>query len=258
MLKDFFELFAKLPNFENYLYAGILILPRFLGLALTAPVLSRKDIPVIIKISFAFMMTISFLYMFKDVRPPADTSFVLSIILNLAFGAMIGFVASVIFEAISAAGEMMNMQMGLQSAMMFDPNVGSQTSIMGRFFMNLGTVIFIQIGGLFWIFLAFQKGFDIFPLYGTAIPLQQTINMGYLIHLTGNIMFVGLQMASPIIITTLCQDIILGIISKIAPQINVFQLSFLFKPLIGSAIMIIILPLMVNTIIDYFHAAKIF
>lgn len=249
----------KIPNFQNYLYAGMLLFPRFVGFAIIAPILSRKDVPQLVKVSFAIMMTIFFLGTFEEVPPPQDIQFVLSIGLNFLFGFLIGFVARTIFETIRAAGEMVNMQMGMQSAVMFDQNSKSQTGVMGRFFLYLGTVIFIHIGGMFWLFLAFQRGFDIFPLYGTSLPIAEVASIDYLVFITGNILFIGLQIASPVVITTLCQDLVLGIISKTAPQINVFQLSFLFKPLVGAIIMMIILPLTINTIVEYFYYyAKIY
>lgn len=258
-MDDIFQSLSKIPNFQNCFYAGILIFPRFMGFVIAAPVFSRKDVSYLIKLGFMLMLTISFVPFYKNVTPPPDTSFFLSILLNFIFGAMIGYMAAVIFETITAAGEMVNMQMGLQSSMMFDPNAGGQTSVMGRFFMYFGTVIFIHIGGLYWLLLAFTRGFEVFPLYGTSIPLKEIVDLNYIIYLTGNVLFIGLQIAAPVVITTLCQDIVLGIISKIAPQINVFQLSFLFKPLVGTIIMLIILPLLANTIIDYFnYYSKIF
>lgn len=258
-MEQIFEELSKIPHYENYLYAAIMLFPRIAGFIFIAPVFRRKDIPGLVKVSFVFLLTITFLPFFKDTYPPPETSFILGIVLNFTFGYLIGFIATVIFETITAAGEMVNMQMGMQSSVMFDQSQKSQTSVMGRFFMYLGTVIFIHIGGLFWILLAFQRGFDIFPLYATSLPLQEFVNLEYMIFLTGNVLFIGLQIAAPVVITTLCQDLILGIISKVAPQINVFQLSFLFKPLVGTIIMLIILPLLASTIIDYFHYySKIF
>jgi len=259
MFEEIFKELEKIPDYENYLYAAMLIFPRFLGFIVIAPVFNRKDIPSMAKLGFAIMMTVAFLGNFEHTAPPAETSFFLSIFLNFIFGLLIGFIALTIFETIRAAGEMVNMQMGMQSSVMFDQNSKNQSSVMERFFMYLGTVIFIHIGGLFWIFIAFKRGFDIFPLYGTSLPLQEVVNLNYVIYLTGNVLFIGLQLASPIIITTLCQDLILGVISKTAPQVNVFQLSFLFKPVIGSLIMLIILPLIANSIVDYFYYyAKIY
>ena len=89
-------------------------------------------------------------------------------------------------------------------------------------------------------------------MYSSTIPLAQLVNMDYLIEMSSNVLYMGLQIASPVLLATLGQDIILGIISKTAPQVNVFQLSFLFKPVLGAAIMIWILPMLVNVISDYF------
>ena len=99
---------------------------------------------------------------------------------------------------------------------------------------------------------ALMRSFEIFPMYSSTIPLSQLVNMDYLIEMSSNVLFMGLQIASPVLLATLGQDIILGIISKTAPQVNVFQLSFLFKPVLGAAIMIWILPMLVNVISDYF------
>ena len=89
-------------------------------------------------------------------------------------------------------------------------------------------------------------------MFAVHIPLEQIINLDYLVRTTSNVLYMGLQIASPILLATLGQDIILGIISKTAPQVNVFQLSFLFKPVLGAAIMICILPMLVQVISDFF------
>ena len=60
-----------------------------------------------------------------------------------------------------------------------------------------------------------------------------------------------MQIAAPVLLATLGQDIILGTISKTAPQVNVFQMSFLFKPVMGALILTWILPMLINVISDY-------
>ena len=97
-------------------------------------------------------------------------------------------------------------------------------------------------------------GFEVFPLYASSIPLDKLVNMDYLIKMTSNVLYMGLQIASPVLLATLGQDIILGVISKTAPQVNVFQLSFLFKPVFGAAIMVWILPMLINIITDYYQS----
>lgn len=245
--------FAKLfPALDAALAAGIIVFARMLGFIMLAPVFNRKEIPAMVKVGFAFLLTITITSVLKPAAPPVGHSMFLSIILNIATGAMIGYMARLILVAIDAGADMINMQMGLSSAMVLDPTTQSQISILEKLFGIFAILIFIQLGGVYWLFQAFMRSFQVFPIYATSIPLAKLINMDYLIQMTSNVLYVGLQIASPVLLATLGQDIILGIISKTAPQVNVFQLSFLFKPVLGAAIIIWILPMLVNVISDYF------
>lgn len=260
MIDTILEAFPKyFPEINSGLSAGIFIFARVLGFVRFAPVLNRKEIPGFVKVSFAMILTIILMMTVKTHAAPQGTSLVLGIILNLVGGMIIGFIANCIVLAIAAAGDMINMQMGLSSAMVLDPTAGSQVSILGNFFGILAVILFINIGGVYWLINALHRSFDVFPMYASAIPLDQIINKDYLVTITSNVLYVGLQIAAPVLLATLGQDLILGIISKTAPQVNVFQLSFLFKPVLGAAILLWIMPIIFNVIDDYFLSfAKIF
>lgn len=260
MIDAVLDAFPKyFPEINNALGGGLLIFARVLGFVRFAPVLNRKEMAGYMKLCFAIILTI-ILMMTVDTGPvPHGSSLILGLVLNLAGGMMIGFIANCIVQAISAAGDMINMQMGLSSAMVLDPTVGAQVSILGNFFGILAVIIFIHVGGVYWLINALHRSLEIFPVYTTSIPMDQLINKEYLITLTSNVLYVGLQIASPVLLATLGQDLILGIISKTAPQVNVFQLSFLFKPVLGAAILLWIMPVIINVISDYFISfAKIF
>lgn len=260
MIESIIQTFPKyFPEINSAIGGGILIFARILGFVRFAPVLNRKEVPTMVKLSFALILTI-ILMMTVPVEPvPSGASLFLGIILNVVGGMLIGFIANCIVQAISAAGDMINMQMGLSSAMVLDPTIGAQVSILGSFFGLLAVILFINIGGVYWLINALHRSFDIFPMYAHAIPMDKLINKEYLITLTSNVLYVGLQIASPVLLATLGQDLILGIISKTAPQVNVFQLSFLFKPVLGAAILLWIMPVIINVINDYFLSfARIF
>lgn len=260
MIETIIQTFPKyFPEINSAIGAGILIFARVLGFVRFAPVMNRKEIPGMVKLSFALILTIILMMTIPVETVPTGSSLALGIILNVVGGMLIGFIANCIVQAISAAGDMINMQMGLSSAMVLDPTIGAQVSILGSFFGLLAVILFINIGGVYWLINALHRSFEIFPMYATAIPMDQLINKEYLITLTSNVLYVGLQIASPVLLATLGQDLILGIISKTAPQVNVFQLSFLFKPVLGAAILLWIMPVIVNVINDYFLSfAKIF
>lgn len=248
------QLGQMFPLFGVYLTTGFIIFARIMGFIRFAPLLNRKEIPSMVKLCLALLLTMIFISIKQPAVPPSDNSFVLSLILNYVAGAMLGYMAQLILLAVDAGGDMINMQMGLSSAMVLEPTTSSQTSILAKLVSLLGIILFINIGGIYWIMNAFYRSFEIFPLYASSIPLDKIVNMDYLIKMTSNVLYMGLQIASPILLATLGQDIILGVISKTAPQVNVFQLSFLFKPVFGAAIMVWILPMLVNVITDYFQS----
>ena len=249
-----FELSHTFPLFAVYLTTGFVIFARVMGFFRLAPVLNRKEIPGLVKLSLALMLTIAFIALRKPEVPPPTNSFILSLLLNYVAGALLGYMAQLILLAIDAGADMINMQMGLSSAMVLEPTTSSQTSILAKLISLMGIIIFIEIGGMYWLFNAFLRSFEIFPIYASSIPLTEIVNMDYLIKMTSNVLYMGLQIASPVLLATLGQDIILGVISKTAPQVNVFQLSFLFKPVFGAAIMVWILPMLVNIITDYYQS----
>ena len=255
-MESFYVELAKIiPKFDTCLVAGIYIFCRILGFFRFAPVFNRKEIPGMIKLALALMFTFILVavvpFGVADPSKVKDTM-LLSIILNFAVGAMIGYMAQLIILAIDAGADMINMQMGLSSAMVLDPTTSSQVSILTKLISLLGLLMFIEIGGIYWLIKALVRSFEIFPVYATILPLHQLINCDFLVQLSSNVLYMGLQIASPVLLATLGQDIILGVISKTAPQVNVFQLSFLFKPVLGAAILVWIMPMLLNVISDYF------
>lgn len=245
-------LMQMFPMANTYIMAGALVFARMLGFFRFCPIFNRKDIPPLVKISVALIVTSFILPFLSPDKVAQCDSFALSLLLNVVVGAMIGYMAQLITIAIDCGAEMINMQMGLSSATALDPTTQAQVSILTKMISLMGILIFINLGGVYWLFKALLRSFEIFPLYSSHIPLAQLVKMDLLIKMSSNTLYMGLQIASPVLLATLAQDIILGVISRTAPQVNVFQLSFLFKPVLGAAIMVWILPMLMNIIEEYF------
>ena len=239
------------PEINNALGAGIMIFLRLVGMMRLAPVLSKSEIPSMVRLSFAIISTVILVGVIKPAAPSPDCPIYLCMFLNFIFGALIGFVANCVLAAVLTGGDMINTQMGLSSAMIMDPSTKSRVSIMANFFSVLAMLIFIYSGGIYWLFNALIRSFELFPMYSVNFHFENFVNISYLSQITGNILFMGMHIAGPILLATMAQDIILGIISKTAPQVNVFSLSFLFKPVMGAFILIVILPMLINVITDY-------
>ena len=255
MLDTILSEFPKLfPEVNNLIATGIPVFARVAGLMRGAPFLQRSEIPMIAKVGFTLIFSIMWTILIQPVANTLGSTMIYAIIVNYLCGAIIGFIVNCILKAIEAGGDMINMQQGVSSATIMDPTTSSQVSIMGRIFGLLALVIFIEVGGAYWTFNALIRSFEIFPVYAYAIPMDQIINMPYLIKITSNVLYIGLQIAGPVLLATLGQDIILGIISKTAPQVNVFTMSFLFKPCLGSAILIVVMPTIFDVICDYYKS----
>lgn len=253
-MNDLYTAIAQMfPTINTYIMAGALVFARMLGFFRFCPIFNRKDFPSLVKIPFALIVTIFIVpFLSPEKCLTHCDSFALSLLLNVVVGAMIGYMAQLITVAIDCGAEMINMQMGLQAATTLDPTTSSQVSILTKIISLMGILIFIHLGGIYWLFKALVRSFEIFPMYSAHIPLPQLIKMDLLIKMSSNTLYMGLQIASPILLATLAQDIILGVISRTAPQVNVFTLSFLFKPVLGAAIMVWILPMLMNIIEEYF------
>jgi flagellar biosynthetic protein FliR len=127
------SLIQMFPKINTYLMAGALVFARMLGFFRFCPIFNRKDIPALVKIPMALIVTI-FIVPFlspEKVLTQCD-SFALSIVLNVVVGAMIGYMAQLITIAIDCGAEMINMQMGLSSATALDPTTSAQVSILTK------------------------------------------------------------------------------------------------------------------------------
>lgn len=252
MTHDIINILNQIPGFYNYAIAAILIFARMIAFFHICPVFRRKEVVFMAKLGLSMMFTFILLPTLDIGKVPQDIPFIFLIFINTLEGLFLGLICLMIFDAIQAAGDLANNQMSLSSASMFDQSTKSQTSIIGQVFSLLGTVIFINIGGVQWMIAAFTRSFEIFPIFNPIPNFPDNVPLDYWIYISGNVIFMGFQIVAPIVIVTLAIDIILGIISKTAPQINVFQLSFVFKPVVGCGVLLATLPLLLRILEDYF------
>ena len=137
--------------------------------------------------------------------------------------------------------------MGFSSAQTFDPSIGSQTTIIGKFMSVLVIVVFFAVSGPEMLIIGLRNSLESFDLYNPSMA----IDIGRIISLTGDIIEMGFILVSPVVLTILITDLVLGLVSRTAPQINAFQISFTIKPSVGSIIFIFILPLFMTALVNF-------
>ncbi len=249
------DLFADL--FRQNVFASMgssligfsLFLVRMLAFVHFAPILSHKSVPSHVRIVLSFLMTAMMSPKLFDMPVPEEGySLFFVIFINFIIGFIMGFTANILFITVVAGGEMMDAAMGFSSAQTFDPALNTQTTIFGKFFNVLSIVIFFYIGGPEFLLQGLANSVDSFSVYSSGFD----INVNKIITMCGNIINMGFVLASPVVLTILVNDIVLGLISRTAPQINAFQISFTIKPSIGSITLILIMPLFFTALINFF------
>lgn len=198
---------------------------RILGVFAAAPLFSARSVPMRTRIGLAFVMAVC-------IQPalPAPASLSLNspqalgtVVQQLAIGLSIGLAARIVFAAIEMAGEIVGLQMGLNFAGFFDPSTGSQASTVGRFYGNTTMLLFIVLNGHLLLIQAVAASFTTFPVGDdtwTALRQMRLYELGAVIFSH------GLWIALPLIAILMFVNVVLGIISRIAPQMNVFAIGF--------------------------------
>lgn len=228
----------------------LLVFSRCVAFTSVAPLIGHKSIPALIKISFAIFLTlIIFPSLEAPIQYPRGHLFVYMIVMNVFVGLLIGWIASLVIEIVRTAGEIINMEMALHAATLFDPGSQSQTTIIGKFFDYLALVLFISVGGIEKIIEGLYKSYNVFPV----VLYELGFNVQKLIHASAEVMLVGFLIVSPILMVLLTIDLILGLMSRAAPQINAFQVSFSIKPSIGLILLLLLLPALFPMLVSLFN-----
>ena len=229
---------------------GMLVFCRSIAFTSTAPLIGHKTIPALVKVSFAALLTL-ILMPNLDVPSayPKDYKFIYLIITNVLIGMLIGWTANLVIEITKVAGEMLDSQMALNAATIFDPGSQSQATLIGRFFDYMGLVIFISVGGMEKIIEGFYKSYNVFPI----LLYQINLNFDKLLKATGDVISIGILIVSPVLVILIIQDLILGLMSRAAPQINAFQISFSIKPSTALLILLVLLPMLLQIFASLFN-----
>jgi len=204
----------------------IVVLARFGGLMVSAPVLGSRNFPVIPKVGLAATLAMIVTPLLPSLGEPLpDSVTALSMIAasELLIGLMIGFVMTIFFAALQVAGQLIDMLSGFALMNVFNPAVGSQVPVFG-FFLYLIAVLYMFVLNLHLVILrALVVSFDRIPAGGFVMNPEL---LGQ-VTVWGTSMFsVGLVIAAPIAGTLLIAYATMGLLSRLVPQIHIFVVGF--------------------------------
>ena len=220
----------------------ILVAGRMAGMIFSAPILGSRNYPVQYKIGLMFFLTILVYPMIPiDVSYPIDTfwGFGWYLANEVVIGLTIGLILSIFFNFIYFAGDLIDRDLGFAMVNVINPLDESEIAVTSNLFYLFATLIFLQLDFHHQLIAALIKSFDEIRI-GTAILLAPTFDI--LLDVTAASMIFGFQIAAPFIITILISNIILALLSKAMPGMNIFILGMPFKIFFGFLLFIILMP----------------
>ena len=223
-----------------------LLWPFFRTLALFAgmPVFSQRAMPMRLRIGLALLISVAAQPSLPPMpATPLDSLPLLLLLLaqQLLIGLSMGFAVRLVFAALEFAGEIIGLQMGLNFAGFFDPATGSQGTSTSRFFGSMVAFLFIAVNGHLLLIQALVQSFQAFPVGQEPFEFLRVARP----HVWGAEIFrMGFWIALPLITMLMFVNLVLGVISRVAPQIGVFSVGFPLTVSIGLIGMVATLPLM--------------
>jgi flagellar biosynthesis protein FliR len=211
---------------------------RIGGFVLTAPIASEAVIPAPVKIA----LSLGLAFILAPIAPvPEGLSIfsgagVMAAVQELLIGVAIGMVVQLAFEALTFAGQSISMTMGLGFATLVDPQHGTDTPVLGQLFMIFGTLTYLAVNGHLVLLGALAASFKTMPIGGSSVNQDLLWSMA----LWGARVFeTGLLVALPAVIALVIVNLALGVVTRAAPQLNLFGIGFTITLMSGFLILII-------------------
>jgi flagellar biosynthetic protein FliR len=219
-------------------------------LAICPPFNSRL-IPVPVKALLSVGLTLPLAPYLRGTLPSLATpDIIFSVVLQIFIGASLGFITALLFAALQAAGDLLDLFGGFTLAMGYDPLSQNQSSVFGRFYNLVAVTLLFASDGHQLVLRGFLQSFR-------TLPLNTTFSMStfsqVLLRGIAEMFLSALQIAGPLIAVLFLTDVAFGLLNRVAPALNAFQLGFPAKILLVlllSGLAISILPAAVETLVD--------
>jgi flagellar biosynthetic protein FliR len=216
---------------------------RVLALFGALPVFSQRSVPMRLRVALAFLVAVCAQASLPPMVPiPLDSApALLAVIQQLVIGFSMGFSVRIVFAAVEFAGELIGLQMGFNFSGFFNPMTGGEATAVSRFFSISVSWLFVVTGGHLLLIAAVMQSFQAFPVGPEPFSFLRTATPQ---AWGGEIFSLGLWIAMPMVGMLLFINLVMGIISRVAPQMSIFAVGFPITVSVGLVGMLMTLPLM--------------
>jgi flagellar biosynthetic protein FliR len=220
-----------------------LLIVRFAGIGFI-PVFSTRNVPVQWRV--AFILLLAFLSWQSGLAGTYagdvfNLAYYGSLALELILGLSLALVVQFFFAGIQLSGQYLDTQMGFGITNVLDPMTGTAMPLLGNFQYILCMFVFLEIDGHIQLLEAMRASYEFIPLGGVNW-LQIESLTGYFSDLFGGIFLTGFKLGAPIMVALMISDFVLGFMTRMVPQLNVFMVSMPLKISLGMVFLSLLIP----------------
>ena len=221
---------------------------RVLALLSTAPMFGATEVPMQVRLGLAILVAVALAPMLPAM-PPVEFGSVMGwtlVLQQLLIGSIIGLSMALILSVVQFAGSVVSLQMGLGFSTLFDPVQGVQVTSLASFLNLLTTLLFLSLNGHLMLLAVLARSFMMLPVSANiGIDAQSW----HALVLEGSALFtLGVALAAPAVAILMIANLGLGVLSKLAPQLNLFAIGFPLFLAFGFFAMYLLMPVLQGTV----------
>ena len=229
----------------------VLIFTRISGMIFSMPLISTYPIPQQVKIWLGALVAFILFPMVAAhqsfIIPNSIPEVLVYLVREFAIGYVIGFCANFLFAAVQIGGEFVSIQIGVSMSQVLDPATGESTQILSQMYTYLATMVFVGLNAHQWLFAAIYRSFQVFP---PGIEYIFTGNIvSQVLHMSSEMFVIGISMILPIFCVMFVSEVLMGFMSKMMPQMNIFMVAIPLKIYIGIVLILMFLSPTVSYLI---------
>jgi len=219
----------------------MLPMARIMGVLASAPVFSNAAQPKRIRLVAGLVITIALVPVLPPMPaiPPGSWVGLAVLAQQILIGVLLGFTLRIAFAAIDVAGELIGMQMSLSFAVFYDPQNAGQTPVLSEFLGLLTTLIFLAMNGHLLTLQVLAESFKLLPV--SATPMQAGGFASFMAW-SSTLFSAGLLLALPLIAALLIANLAMGVLARVAPQLNIFAVGFPVTLMSGFLVLMFSIP----------------
>ena len=236
----------SLATLEYYL----IILIRVASFFYTAPFFGMQNVPRQVKIGLSMVVALLLYYALPAQVLEYETvlEYGAVVVKEAAVGIILGLVANICMNIVSFAGRIIDMEIGLSMASAFDPVSRENTTITGTIYNYLVLMMLMVSNMHHYIINAFCDTYQLIPMNFSDLHFDR-VYLVFIKYLVDSIL-IGFRIVLPFFCATLLLNVVLGILAKVAPQMNMFAVGIQMKVLVGLMIMFLTISLL-PTVSDF-------